>query len=101
MTVYWDFTGGPMVKNPHFTAKGAGSIPGWGTKILHVMQCAPPKKDNLLPCIGFQCPKQGLGNFFYKGPDIKCFRLCRPHKGSATTIQLCDCNIKAATDSNE
>ena len=43
----------------------------------------------------------GLGNFLCKGPDIKCFRFFRPHKGSATTIQLCDCNIKAATDSNE
>ena len=88
-----------MIKNPRFTAKGAGPISGWGTKILHVMQRGQKKKkDNLLPFIGFQRPKQRQGNFFYKGPDIKCFRFCRPHKGSATIIQLC--NIKAA-NSNE
>ena len=46
-----------MVKNPHFTAKGAGSISGWGTKILHITQCGQ-KKKNLLPFIGFQCPKR-------------------------------------------
>ena len=26
------------------TAGGMGLIPGWGTKIPHAMQCAPPKK---------------------------------------------------------
>ena len=30
-----DFPGGPVVKNPSCNAGDAGSIPGWGTKILH------------------------------------------------------------------
>ena len=30
-----DFSGGPVVKNPPSNAGDAGSIPGWGTKILH------------------------------------------------------------------
>ena len=28
-----DFPGGPVLRNPPFNAGGAGSIPGWGTKI--------------------------------------------------------------------
>ena len=31
----WDFPSGPVVKNPPYNARDAGSIPGWGTKILH------------------------------------------------------------------
>ena len=34
----WDFPGGPVVKNPPCNAEDAGSIPGQGTKILHVME---------------------------------------------------------------
>ena len=30
-----DFPGGPVVKNPPSNEGGAGSIPGWGTKIPH------------------------------------------------------------------
>ena len=29
---YWDFLGGPMVKNLPCNAEDMGSIPGWGTK---------------------------------------------------------------------
>ena len=31
-----DFLGGPVVKNLPFSTGDVGSIPGWGTKILHV-----------------------------------------------------------------
>ena len=30
------------------TAGGMGLIPGWGTKIPHAMQCAPPQKRRVL-----------------------------------------------------
>ena len=32
-----DFCGGPVVRTLCFHCRGMGSIPGWGTKILHVM----------------------------------------------------------------
>ena len=32
-----DFPGSPVVKTPHFTAGGTGSIPGQGTKIPHAV----------------------------------------------------------------
>ena len=32
---FLDFPGSPVVKTPCFHFKGTGSIPGWGTKILH------------------------------------------------------------------
>ena len=31
-----DFSGSPVVKTLHFHCRGMGSIPGQGTKILHV-----------------------------------------------------------------
>ena len=30
------------------TARGMGSIPGWGTKILHALQCGQKKKKKML-----------------------------------------------------
>ena len=33
--MYWDFSGGPVVKTPPSNAGGAGSIPGEETKIPH------------------------------------------------------------------
>ena len=33
----WDFPGGPVVKVSPSNARGMGSIPGWGTKIPHVL----------------------------------------------------------------
>ena len=36
------FPGGPVVKTSPSSAGGAGSIPGWGTKIPHASQ---PKKQ--------------------------------------------------------
>ena len=32
---YWDFPGGPVVKNLPYRAGDTGSIPGQGTKIPH------------------------------------------------------------------
>ena len=34
----WDFTGGPVVKNPPCNAGDAGSIPGRGTKVPHAVE---------------------------------------------------------------
>ena len=31
----WDFPGGPVIKNPPYNARDAGSIPGQVTKIPH------------------------------------------------------------------
>ena len=38
-----DFTGSPVIKTLPSNAGGAGSIPGWRPKILHV---SGPKKSN-------------------------------------------------------
>ena len=38
VTLKWlmrDFPDGPVVKNPPSNARDLGSVPGWGTKILH------------------------------------------------------------------
>ena len=40
----WDLPGSPVVKTPSFQCKGAGSIPGWGTKIPHATQHGQKKK---------------------------------------------------------
>ena len=40
----WDFPGGPVVKTLPSTAGGAGSIPGWGTKIPHATQSGQKKE---------------------------------------------------------
>ena len=31
----WDVCGGPAVKSPPPSAEDAGSIPGWGARVLH------------------------------------------------------------------
>ena len=36
ITKSWDFPGVPMVKSSPSSSGDAGSIPGWGTKILYV-----------------------------------------------------------------
>ena len=33
----WDFPGGPVIKNPPSNAGDMGSIPVWGTKIIHAV----------------------------------------------------------------
>ena len=40
----WDFPGGPVVKTPHSQCRGAGLIPGQGTKIPHASQRGQKKK---------------------------------------------------------
>ena len=39
-----DFPGGPVVKTLRFHCRGAGSIPGRGTKILHAVWHGQKKK---------------------------------------------------------
>ena len=45
-----DFSGNPVVKTLHFQCRGAGSTPGWGTKIPHAVWCGQKrKKKEILP----------------------------------------------------
>ena len=39
--------GGPVVKTLHFHFRGTGSIPGWGTKILHAPWRGQKKKTKV------------------------------------------------------
>ena len=49
---FLNFPGSPVVRTLHFYSKGLGSIPGWGTKILHDALCGKnkttTKKESLL-----------------------------------------------------
>ena len=38
MFYFWEFPGDPVVRTRTSIAKGPGSVPGWGTKILHAVQ---------------------------------------------------------------
>ena len=42
LIVYWDFPGGPVVKNMPSNAGERGLIPGWGTKIPHAARQLSP-----------------------------------------------------------
>ena len=42
--VVGDFLGGPVVKTLCFQGRGAGLIPGWGTKTPHAVQLQKKKK---------------------------------------------------------
>ena len=57
-----------MVKTPDFHGRGVGSIPGWGTKILHAVwhsqknktiKCLKKKKCQL--CRGEKADSRALG----------------------------------------
>ena len=39
-----DIPGGPVVKTPPSNAGGVGSIPGRGTKVIHVVKCSQEKE---------------------------------------------------------
>ena len=41
-----DFTGGPVVRTLSSNATGAGSVPGWGTKIPHTTEYSQKFKIN-------------------------------------------------------
>ena len=41
---FLDFPGSPVIKTPCFYFRGTGSIPGWGTKILHATWHSQKKK---------------------------------------------------------
>ena len=49
MIYFWDFPGGPVVKNPSCNAEDAGLIPGRGTKIPHA-------EGQLSPCAATREP---------------------------------------------
>ena len=40
----WKSSGGPMFKTSPYNPRGAGSIPGWGTKVVHALW---PKNQNI------------------------------------------------------
>ena len=44
-----DFPGGPVVMTPAGNAGGMGSIPGQGTKILHVARHSKNRKKKVWP----------------------------------------------------
>ena len=47
-----DFPGGPVVQNPPSNAGDVGSIPAWGTKILHAVgQLSPCSTTTELVCL--------------------------------------------------
>ena len=50
--MWGDFLGSPVVKTPHFQRRGAGSIPGWGSKIPHATMCSKKQTNNnkIKPC---------------------------------------------------
>ena len=41
----WDFSGGPVVKTLPSNGGGVGSIPGWGTQVLHATK---PTKQRVI-----------------------------------------------------
>ena len=41
-TIYWDLSGGPVVRNPPAHSGDTGLIPGPGTKIPHAMKPLSP-----------------------------------------------------------
>ena len=46
LRIPWEFPGGPLVRVP--LQGGMGSIPGWGTKILHDTQHRKKKKIHII-----------------------------------------------------
>ena len=54
--------GGPVVKTPHFPCKGHGSIPGWGTNILHALW-PKRKKENFFNRIQMEIQHEDLTFF--------------------------------------
>ena len=53
----WDFTGGPVVKNPPCNAGDAGSTPGRGTKVPHAVEQLSLSVTTTEPaCSGAQVP---------------------------------------------
>ena len=53
-----DFPGGPVVKNQPSNAGGAGSIPGWGTKISHATGQLSPHATTTEPTHSGACGPQ-------------------------------------------
>ena len=52
LCVFWDFPGGPVVKNLRYNAGDEGSTPGRGTKIPHASgQLSPRATTTELMCL--------------------------------------------------
>ena len=47
--IFWDFPGGPVVKNPPSNAGDVGLIPGQGTKIPHATGQLSPRTTTTEP----------------------------------------------------
>ena len=57
----WEFLGAPVVRTWRFHCRGPGSIPGWGAKILHTLQCGKNKQTNKTDTTGCWKPEpEGL-----------------------------------------
>ena len=44
---WWNFPGGPVVKNPPSNSGDTGSIPSWGTKIPHAAGQLSPRATTI------------------------------------------------------
>ena len=63
-----DFPGGPVTKNPPFSAGNVGSIPGWGSRISHALgtKSCPPRQKAHMP--------QGRPSSVGKKESNDCFK---------------------------
>ena len=89
-----DFPGGPVVKT--FTAGGAGSIPGWGTKILHATQCGQKKKKKRKrkhQCLGLGPILDQLNHNFWQWGWTLAFK----KKKKPPQVSLMSVKVRTAT----
>ena len=56
--MYWDFPGGPVVRNPPCNAGDTGSIPGRGTKIPHAARQLSSRTSTREPTQSGACAPQ-------------------------------------------
>ena len=68
---FWKFPGSPVVRTRGFTAKGPGSIPGWGTKISQTGQHGQKKKKKKSLDI---CQKQYFWIFLFLPVNLSSFK---------------------------
>ena len=58
--------GGPVVKTPCSRGRCLGSIPGWGTKILHAAQPGQEKEGKKKSTSNLTTKREVLLTFYYK-----------------------------------
>ena len=70
----WNFTGGPVVKNPPFKAESVGFIPGWRTKIPHVVEQLSPHTTTRVhaPQWKIQTNREFPGGLVVRIPGFHC-----------------------------